>query len=164
VGGGFDYQFNGPFVAGVFADWDFSDIHGNWHDPYWEEGGPIKQNWAWFAGARAGYLITPDVLAYLSGGFTQSRFSDVHFFNFGIASQPVADMMLATTYNGWFIGGGAEAMIPWFPGLSLKSEYRFADYGSKDVPILNQPSVASVNIHPFVQTIRTALVYRFGVR
>jgi outer membrane immunogenic protein len=104
------------------------------------------------------------VLAYLSGGFTQSRFSDVHFFNFGIASQPVADMMLATTYNGWFIGGGAEAMIPWFPGLSLKSEYRFADYGSKDVPILNQPSVASVNIHPFVQTIRTALVYRFGVR
>ena len=34
--------------------------------------------------------------------------------------------MAATTYNGWFIGAGAEAMLPWFPGLSLKSEYRFA--------------------------------------
>jgi len=55
-------------------------------------------------------------------------------------------------------------MIPWFHGLSLKSEYRFADYGSKDLPILNTLSVASVNIHPYVQTIRTALVYRFGVR
>ena len=56
-------------------------------------------------------------------------------------------------------------MIPWFPGLSLKSEYRFADYGSKDLPILNSSSTGgSVNIHLFVQTIRTALVYRFGVR
>jgi outer membrane immunogenic protein len=163
VGGGFDYQFNGPFVAGVFADWDISDIHGHWTDPYWEEGGPIKQNWAWFAGARAGYLITPDVLAYISGGFTRSRFSDVHFFGTGIASQPEPDTMPATTYNGWFIGGGAEAMIPWVRGLSLKSEYRFADYGSKDVPILNQPSTAFVNIHPYVQTVRTALVYRFNV-
>src|SRR5262249_40516966 len=58
VNGGFDYQFSGPFVAGVFVDGDFSDIHGNWSDPYWEEGGPIKQKWAWFAGARAGYLLT----------------------------------------------------------------------------------------------------------
>ncbi|HET8544877.1 MAG TPA: hypothetical protein VFL68_10250 [Pseudolabrys sp.] len=164
AGGGFDYQFNGPFVAGLFADFDFSDIHGNWHDPNSSAGGPIKQKWAWFAGARAGYLITPDVLAYLSGGFTRSRFSDVHFFNNGISSQPEPDFMPATTYNGWFVGGGAEAMIPWFRGLSLKSEYRFADYGSKDVPILNSPSTGgSVNVHPFVQTIRTALVYRFGV-
>ena len=163
VGGGFDYQFAGPFVAGLFADLDISDIHGNWHDPYWEEGGPIKQKWAWFAGARAGYLLTPDVLAYLSGGFTQSRFSDVHFNDFGIQSRPEPDTLAATTYNGWFIGAGAEAMVPWFPGLSLKSEYRFADYGSKDLPILNTSSVASVNIHPYVQTIRTALVYRFGV-
>jgi opacity protein-like surface antigen len=69
----------------------------------------------------------------------------------------------ATTFNGWFIGGGAEAMLPWFRGLSVKSEYRFADYGAKDVPILNQPTVASAHLHPFVQTIRTSLVYRFNV-
>ena len=164
VGGGFDYQFAGPFVAGLFADVDISDIHGNWDDPWWSEGGPIKQKWAWFAGARAGYLFTPDVLAYLSGGFTRSRFSDVHFFDQGLQTNPERDMLAATTYNGWFIGGGVEAMIPWFNGLSLKSEYRFADYGSKDLPILNTLSVASVSIHPYVQTIRTALVYRFGVR
>ncbi|HZP70817.1 MAG TPA: autotransporter domain-containing protein [Pseudolabrys sp.] len=163
VGGGFDYQFAGPFVAGLFADWDISDIHGNWHDPYWEEGGPIRQRSAWFAGARAGYLLTPDVLAYLSGGFTQSRFSDVHFNAFGLQSRPEPDTLAATTYNGWFIGGGAEAMLPWFPGLSLKSEYRFADYGSKDLPILNTSPGAFVHIHPYVQTVRTALVYRFGV-
>jgi outer membrane immunogenic protein len=163
VGGGFDYQFNGHFVAGVFADWDISDIKGNWSDPYWEEGGPIKQNWAWYVGGRAGYLITPDLLAYIGGGFTQARFSDVHFFDFGIPSRPDPDTMAAQTYNGWFIGGGAEAMLPWFPGLSVKSEYRFADYGAKDVPILNQPSVAVDHLHPYVQTIRTVLVYRFNV-
>ena len=165
VGAGFDYQFSGPFVAGLFADVDFSDIHGNWYDPYWGDTGELKQKWAWFGGARGGYLLTPDVLAYLSGGFTQARFSDVHLFAFGIPSQPVQDFLPAQTYNGWFIGGGVEAMIPWFRGLSLKSEYRFADYGSKDVPILN-PNFSTGGLdhqHAYVQTIRTALVYRFNV-
>ena len=166
AGAGFDYQFSGPFVAGVFGDYDFSDIKGNWHDPYWESGGEAKIRSAWYAGARAGYLLTPDVLAYLSGGYTQARLSDVHLHNFGFTSQPLPDVLPATTFNGWFIGGGVEAMVPWIPGVSLKSEYRFADYRSKDIAIVN-PSidpVASVNIHPYVQTIRTSVVYRFGVR
>ncbi|HET9718304.1 MAG TPA: autotransporter domain-containing protein [Pseudolabrys sp.] len=163
VGGGFDYQFAGRFLAGVLADWDISDIHGNWSDPYWEEAGPMKQKWAWSAGGRAGYLITPDLLAYVSGGFTQARFSDVHFFAFGLTSQPEPDTLPAQTYSGWFIGGGAETMVPWFPGFSVRSEYRFADYGTKDVPIINQPSVAVDHQHVYVQTIRTALVYRFNV-
>lgn len=163
VGGGFDYQFAGQFVAGVLADWDISDIKGNWSDPFWEEGGPIKQKWAWSVGGRLGYLITPDLLAYLSGGFTQARFSDVHFFDFGIRSRPKADMLAAQTYSGWFIGAGAELVVPWFPGLSVRSEYRFADYGAKNVPILNQASVAFDHLHPIVQTVRTALVYRFNV-
>jgi outer membrane immunogenic protein len=163
VGAGFDYQFAGPFVAGVFADWDISDIHGNWSDPYWEVAGEIKQKWAWSAGARAGYLVTPTVLAYLDGGFTQARFSDVHLFSFGLLSLPTANALPAETYNGWFIGGGAEATLPWFPGFSVKSEYRLADYGSKDLLMLNQTPAVSVNVHPFVQTIRTSLVYRFNV-
>ena len=163
LGGGFDYQFTSRIVAGVFADWDFSDIKGNWSDPYWEEGGPIKQKWAWYVGGRAGYVITPDLLAYIGGGFTQARFSDVHFFNFGFSSSPEPDTMAAQTYDGWFIGGGTEVMLPWFPGLSVKSEYRFADYGAKDVPILNTPARAFDHQHPYVQTIRTALVYRFNV-
>ena len=108
AGGGFDYQFAGLWVASLFADFDFSDIHGHPSDPYWDVSGPIKQKWAWFAGARAGYLLTPDVLAYLSGGFTQSSFSDVQLLNTGIASQPLPDMLPAATYNGWFVGGAPK--------------------------------------------------------
>jgi outer membrane immunogenic protein len=162
VGGGFDYQFGSRFVAGIFADWDGASIKGNWSDPYWEEGGPLKLKSAWYVGGRAGYLIAPDLLAYAGGGFTQGRFSDVNFFAFGFPSRPEPDAMAAQTFNGWFVSAGAEARLPWFPGLSVKSEYRFADYGSKDVPILNQPSAAIVHAHPFVQTVRTALVYRFN--
>jgi opacity protein-like surface antigen len=162
VGGGFDYQFGGRFVAGAFADWDGANLKGNWHDPYWEEGGPIKLKSAWYVGGRAGYLIAPDLLAFVGGGFTQGRFSGVNFFAFGFPDQPEPDAMAPQTYNGWFVSAGAEARLSWFPGLSVKSEYRFADYGSRDVPILNQNSVAFVHIHPHVQTVRTSLVYRFN--
>jgi outer membrane immunogenic protein len=162
VGGGYDYQFGSRFVAGVFADWDGANIKGNWHDPYWEKGGPLKLTSAWYVGGRAGFLIAPDLLGYVGGGFTQGRFSGVNFFEFGFPSRPRLDAMAAQTFNGWFVSAGAEARLSWFPGLSVKSEYRFADYGSNDVPILNQPSAAFVHAHPYVQTVRTALVYRFN--
>ena len=59
----------------------------------------------------------------------------------------------AHTYNGWFIGGGTEISLSGFfgvplpPGLFLRSEYRFSN---------------AENMKPYVQTIWTALVYRFG--
>ena len=158
---GFDYQFSDRIVAGAFADWDFSNIKGHWSDPYWEEGGSIKQQWAWAVGARLGYLITPAALSYVNGGFTQAHFSQVNFFDFGILSRPEPDTLPAQTYSGWFLGGGLEVRLPNFPGWSVKTEYRFADYRAKDVPILNQPSAAFDQIHPYVQTIRTDLVYKF---
>ena len=159
---GFDYQFSDRFVAGVFGDWDFSDIKGHWADPYWEESGPIKQRWAWSAGARLGYLIHPNVLSYVNGGFSEANFSRVNFFDFGLRNRPEPDFLPARTYSGWFVGGGLEAMVPGFPGWAVKTEYRFADYGAKNVPILNQPSAAFDRIHPFVQTVRTELTYKFG--
>jgi opacity protein-like surface antigen len=84
---GFDYQFSDRWVAGVFTDWDFSDINGHLGDPYWEESGAIKQRWAWSVGGRLGYLIYPAVLSYVNAGFTETKFSRVNLFNFGLANR-----------------------------------------------------------------------------
>jgi outer membrane immunogenic protein len=55
--------------------------------------------------------------------------------------------------------------LAWFPGLFWRNEYRYASYGSADVPI----STNGVFIFPGfgehtekrVQTIATELVYKF---
>jgi len=159
--GGYDYQFAPRFLAGVFADYDFSNIKGHWGDTNREASGPIKQRNAWSVGGRAGYLLFPDLLTFVSGGYTQARFSSADLFAFGLANQPVGETLASQTYSGWFIGSGVEAPIAALPGLTLRSEYRFADYGAKDVPIFGVTN-AFAHIHPYVQTVRTELVYRFA--
>lgn len=54
VGGGYDHQFTRNIVAGVFADFDFSNIKGTIQDPDIGVAGEIKQKWAVAAGGRAG--------------------------------------------------------------------------------------------------------------
>jgi outer membrane immunogenic protein len=163
ITGGYDHQFSDRIVGGMFADADFSDIKGHLGDVWWEQAGAIKQRWAWAVGARIGYLVHPAVLTYINAGYTQAQFSRSDLFNFGVASSPNADFFPAQTYGGWFIGSGLEAML--FGGWSLKTEYRLADYSTRTVPIIDNTGALSGGtdrIHPYVQTVRTELVYRLN--
>ncbi|MBX9776940.1 MAG: outer membrane beta-barrel protein [Xanthobacteraceae bacterium] len=162
VVGGYDHQVNNRIVAGVFADVDFSAIRGHWGDPWWEAAGGINQRWAWAAGGRIGYLFHPAVLSYVNAGYSQARFSRASLFAFGLGT-PNGDFIPAQTYSGWFLGGGLEAML--FAGWSVKTEYRLADYGTRSVPIIfnnGVPTAGVTRIHPYVQTARSELIYRFN--
>src|SRR4029077_12032701 len=70
VGIGYDWQFNGPWVAGVFADGQFGSIRGTLQDPIDQVTGTIKMQDAWAAGVRVGYLVAPNVLSYVNGGYS----------------------------------------------------------------------------------------------
>jgi len=157
---GADHQFSNRVVAGVFADWDFSNIRGHLGDTWWEQSGKISQRWAQAVGARLGYLVLPTVLSYVDGGFTRAHFSRVNLWNFGIASDPSGDIFPAQTYSGWFFGGGLET--PLAPGWFVKTEYRYANYGSRAVPAFVDGSNTVLDIHPVVQTVRSELVYKFN--
>ena len=158
--GGFDYQFNDRIVGGLFADADSSGIKGRLADTDEEETYPVKQQWAWAVGGRIGFVVVPSVLSYFNGGFTQAHFSGGagEFSN----GAPAFDTLASQTYDGWFLGGGVEMMV--FPGWFVKTEYRFADYDTKDVAVTSTGITASFveRIHPSVQTIRTTLTYRFN--
>ena len=75
VGVGYDWQFNGPWVAGVFADGQFGSIKGTLQDPFDQVTGTIKMQDAWAAGVRVGYLVAPNVLSYVNGGYSGSHWS-----------------------------------------------------------------------------------------
>lgn len=175
-GGGCDYQLGGGlsnFVVGAFADYDVMDLKGtiSLNDIY--AGSPLaaneKERDAWYAGGRVGYLITPSVLGFVSGGWTETKFSSLseYFTSTGAAagfSYP------SHTYQGWFLGGGYEYALnfSWLPihGLFWKTEYRYSYYDSANLPeITSATGLADGNVlhsKKDVQTITSSLVWRFN--
>ncbi len=162
VGG--DYQFSERIVAGVFADYDFSSIKGDYNSQATLRTGEMKQTSAWAVGGRIGWLATPQILTYVNGGYTQARFSSVDLAL--VFGGPTPDRTFAgQTYKGYFIGGGVEYMFA--PGWFAKTEYRYADYRSRDIELFVIGTGAATGvferIHPYVQTIRSELVYKFNL-
>ncbi len=81
-------------------------------------------------------LITPQILSYWTGGYTQSRFDGITLTATGIGAGPAGPMSVAAnTYHGWFTGGGVETQVTSIPGLFFNTEYRYASYSSATMPI-----------------------------
>jgi outer membrane immunogenic protein len=170
VGVGCDYQFNQSFVVGAFGDYDWRDIKGNFQDTTLPISGEEKNKSAWHAGVRVGWLPYSNLLTFVSGGWTQAKFDGVLMTdNFGIFPANVLNFSFpSNTYDGWFIGGGYEYQLPFWQGLSWKTEYRFASYKADDLPvtvcIVNACGSAFYDEHmkKYIQTVTTSLVWRFN--
>jgi outer membrane immunogenic protein len=167
VGGGYDYQFARYWVAGIFADAQFGDVKGTISSPGFDSG-MTNNNMSWAIGSRLGYLVTPNVLSYVNAGYTNGHFKGT---TLALSQVNLPDTVSATKFNanGWFVGGGIENSLNSFgisaPGWFMKTEYRVAEYGRKDVIFLDTAGAVSptgTSFKPFVQTISTSLVYRFN--
>jgi outer membrane immunogenic protein len=165
VGAGCDYQISSSFVIGALGDWDFGDIKGQWNDFF--NSGNESEKWAWSAGGRIGYLATPTLLTYVSGGYTQAHFDRIDVLEFTLPQVSAGTNIAAHTYRGWFIGSGFDYAISFLPaGFYLRSEYRYSTYQADDLPIVfNTTGVTSgiaINSKKFTQTVRSELVWRFN--
>jgi outer membrane immunogenic protein len=172
---GCDYQFSlgglGSWVIGAFGDGEWADIHGA-HTGLVTPGlvglvsGDMKMSSQWDVGGRIGYLVTPALLTYWDGGYTEAHFGGTNYLGFG-GGAPIG-FVGSSNYNGYFIGGGTEYAFTWLPisGLFWKSEYRFSEYSPKTLIDFALPGGAPIGqgeaTHPYVQTITTELVYRFN--
>src|SRR5262249_38848129 len=77
---GYDWQFNTTWVAGVFADGQFGSIRGTLQDPTVLGGltGTQKLEDSWAVGARLGWLVAPNVLTYVNGGYSGAHFGSTN--------------------------------------------------------------------------------------
>lgn len=71
------------------------------------------------AGLRAGYLVTPEMLGYVIGGYSWQKFK-------------LSDAVFATDWSsdGYFAGVGLETVLS--GNWTVKTEYRYSNYGSAD--------------------------------
>jgi outer membrane immunogenic protein len=171
VGGGCDYQFSlgsmGNFVVGVLGGYDFMSLKGAYTDtfiPGWQ--GYEKETASGFVGGRLGYLVTPNLLTYVSGGWTDARFNAFTMTNPGVPATPV--FLPAHTYSGYFLGGGAETSLAGFMGLPqglfLRSDYRVSTYQGANLVYTTPlgPFGESTRMNKYVQQIGTELIWRFN--
>jgi outer membrane immunogenic protein len=169
VGAGYDWQFNQSWVFGIFGDGQFGSLKGTIQDPVASLSGSIKMQDAWAAGARLGYLVAPNVLSYVNGGYSGAQWSGTTGLN-TFSGLPVGGHTNSFNLNGAFIGGGVENNLNIFgisaPGWFMKTEYRAAYYESKNISELVNGTNALVGrdiaFRPLVQTVSTSLVYRFN--
>jgi outer membrane immunogenic protein len=168
VGIGYDWQFNGPWVAGVFGDGQFGDIRGSLSDPDFLTEGREKLRTSYAAGVRLGYLVAPKVLSYVNAGYSGSEWSGTTQSD--LASGVAVSTTPSFRRDGWFVGGGVENNLDIFgisaPGWFMKTEYRSAFYNRISLPetdvVTGALNGGAITFKPWVQTISTSLVYRFN--
>jgi len=168
-GGGCDLQLSGTFsnfLIGAFGDYDAADLTDTVLIGGTQLTGNEKESSAWAAGGRIGYVLAPQIMTYVNGGWTEARFDQINEASiFGV---PSAFGLPSHTYNGWFLGSGFEYNFNWLPipGLFLRTEYRYSSYNRDDLAEFSLATGAPTGIvlhsKKFVQTATTSLVWRFN--
>ena len=150
--GGYNWQASPQWVFGAEADFGWTDkkttLNGVaipaffccaniGHSSY------VQTNWDASVRGRAGFLVTPTFMVYLTGGVAWQRFETnsscgppfcapvpppgVTFVPFSITN--------AFTKTGYTVGGGIETML--WPNWFLRASYRYAEFGTVSFDVTN---------------------------
>ncbi len=147
VTAGFDHQFGGSLVWGLFADYTFGSIKDSVVLATAPDVLRYRLEDSWAVGGRLG-LVHDGALWFLTAGYTGI---DVSF----------AD--LDGTLHGYFLGAGLEKDIG--RNFRLKVVYRFADYGSETLFDGTAGCCdARIRVDSTVHSVRLGMSYVFGQR
>lgn len=182
---GYNWQWTPQWVAGLEADLaDANKTVGNAGIPGCAIGcisgfpGPladtssVKMGWDASVRARLGYLITPNLLTYGTGGVA---WQDVQIsatcqhsapdpLCLVLAGNPFATATDSVVRTGWTIGAGIESLIGgnWL----LRAEYRYSYYGSwgnvLDLSLPGTTTLVNDQLKISTQTATLGIAYKFG--
>lgn len=176
---GYRWQI-GVWVVGVEGDlnYKFNSNASKYQNvpPPWlffeEFYGSSKQTWDGSARGRLGYLISPTILLYATGGLAFGEVKGTFSYR-GCDAVPgcvVGSGSFSDTRVGYTVGGGVEAAISY--GWKARLEYRYSDLGrfSANIPLSNDyggvcgtlcGSNARVDLHPTNQRVTFGLGFDF---
>lgn len=153
---GHDWQVTPTVVAGLFASYEFNST-GFFFTANPAQGWGVELGDVWTIAGRAGWLISPRVLLYGLVGFSGSEvalsYND---------TTPIPNLTYAGTdwVGGITAGLGVEAMFG--RHFSARLEYRFTNFGTARVGGSDPPTAGTTTADIVEQSLRGAIVYRFG--
>jgi outer membrane immunogenic protein len=157
IGLGYDHQFTSRIVGGLFFNYDVSDMSAKVSDNVGFTGKTNDRS-TWFVGARAGWLMTPDILNYWGVGYTHTRF-DGNDLNF-VQGPPSGGGRGGYDGGGWFLSGGLEVAM--HGGWFWRTEARYAEYNKRPLmETFNGDAILNLTMEPSVQTVTSEIVYKF---
>ena len=190
VGGfeaGYNWQAGSNWLLGLEADFSFAGMSGTASGTSSSLGSGFTQtttaeqrtDWYGTVRGRLGWLATPNLLLFGTGGFAYGRVdgsasyvSQIGFaINPGViiacaANVPCFTGSSSTISTGWTAGGGAEWMLD--QHWSVKIEYQFVDLGTETVRIIAAPFSPGMIAPSFnaafrdsFNVVRLGLNYRF---
>jgi outer membrane immunogenic protein len=176
---GYNWQVAPQWVLGIEGDWGFADqkttlagmsyplsgvLTGRASDSF-----SVRTKWDASLRARAGYVATPSVLVYATGGAAVTRIESTSTCGTAINAfcQPnVVDGPLVITNSktrfGWTAGGGLETMLA--SNWLARAEYRYADFGtysSTDVRPGAFGKTVGYDVHVRTHTALLGVAYKF---
>lgn len=165
---GADYQLSSMFVVGLVGIYDWSnietsasyDISNNFFGSEFRENGSaqlVKLDKSWTIAARAGLLLTPELLAFVLAGYARVSFDDMSY-----TTPDGSGRLSISSYDALVLGGGLEYRIS--SNLSVMAEYRHAGLGRRDIytDTFGNGDTVSVWTDPVMHWARIGAAYRFG--
>lgn len=124
-------------------------IPGTWSTDFGPDLNTARIESAWDASirARAGFLLTPKLHVYSTGGLAvlhqEVSATCEGTFPVGWCVTPHADSQ-SVIATGWTVGGGIERMLSrsWI----VRGEYRYSDYGSRSLTLFEDEPLDSVGV------------------
>lgn len=176
VYGGYDNQFGSNVVAGIEADWSGTDSKGTLTTPWiYDPGGGVvpgafnamstELDWLASVRGRLGYLVTPSLLAYATGGVAWGRFEYAASSSYPRPVKPYTTAVaLNQTQTGFVVGGGLEWKLT--QNWLVRAEYLY--YGFNSGPnLIGTPVIPPVFPSNYVwgrtmvDVARAGLSYKF---
>lgn len=150
---GYDYMVSPRFLIGGLVDAHVGNIKTSLDiAPLGGLSADIKETYGFDVGVRAGYLLTPNTLGYVLGGYAWQKYKlDTNIGGFG----------LDWDQGGYFLGVGAETAIN--NSWTLKGEYRYTRFSTND-NLLSQFGApgGALNLDTSRHTFELAASYRFN--
>lgn len=160
---GFDRQIRDRYVIGLFTEFDWSSIELSYQDTDTPQQTFRLEN-TFSLGGRAGFLMTPSSLLFMTAGYSWSHGKSNGYFDIDTFFEdfPGARKL---NMNGAFVGLGMETQLG--RGLSLRGEVRYTMYQDKTVnsfngTFLGDPLTFSDRFEADLLTGRIALTYKFN--
>jgi outer membrane immunogenic protein len=191
VGGfeaGYNWQAGSNWLVGLEADFSWAGVSGTASGTTLFAGPPspttqtttAQQSTDWYGTVRgrAGWLATPNLLLFGTGGFAYGRVDGSANYRFdpagfqfiinlsgvGVSCFSGAPCFAGSSSEirtGWTAGGGAEWLLD--QHWSAKVEYQFVDLGSETVRITGTPCLLSCHPTPATSSFNAVFQDRFNV-
>jgi outer membrane immunogenic protein len=171
---GYNWQLSPVWVAGIEGDVGYADNHRTEASRIPGLGllnagsfTQVKGTWDASIRGRAGYLITPSLLAYGTAGVSFQHVqavatcpADTFVCNPAVGTQSFSN---SSDRVGWTVGGGLEGKIS--QNWLARAEYRYSDFGAfsfNAIPFTISTFGANARLSTTTQIVTVGLAYKFG--